>query len=277
MIGAEIFNANGDLVTDFNRAMYVRETGQTALLKSSWTQEWGSNRMIVGDGVHSDALCPHGPQQFEFLHDVWPQTIGPVITQTVSGAVVRRPQNFFGREDLFFFRGPSDKAVTFAAAVEIVYPEFAPGGTMPVMSTNDNSPFEYRVLSPELPGYTPQETYGLQISDTSGQVAYDSRYPALRISHAFFIDETVIGSVLETGAPHVITLPRALPNAWICCPYWCSFWLGSNGNQSELWLARPGLSQANPTQMVITRQGRFGGNLLKRFYNDAWVILAEPV
>lgn len=96
-------------------------------------------------------------------------------------------------------------------------------------------------------------TVGMQLRNAANQITFDSRQPLMAIEHSLIIPAAVMANVLENDATHTITLPRAVPNAFVCSPIWQSYYRVNEvlNARSDVHLAL--LRQTSPTTLTVTR------------------------
>ena len=120
---------------------------------------------------------------------------------------------------------------------------------MPDRSTNPN----FILLSNSVPSGSTGDNYGIQIRNSAGDIIVDSRRPLLSIDHTHIVPASLLGDVLTNGVTRTITIPYAIPNAYVHAPMWKSF---RRRNQyinvdSAIDFAR--IRQTNSTTFTIDR------------------------
>lgn len=132
---------------------------------------------------------------------------------------------------------------------------------MPDRSTSPN----FVLLSNNVPSGSTGDNYGVQIRNSSNNIVVDSRRPLMSIDHTHIVPASLLDDVLTNGATRTITIPYAIPNAYVHAPMWKSFRRHNPviNASSNIDFAR--IRQTNSTTFTVDRvtySAGLGGKLL---------------
>jgi len=259
--GAEFLNSDGLSQISFNDTMYKKGSGLTD--KTYFTP-------TVARSLLSSTVAGVQPKDSNSTHV---DSIGQIAAagynvETHSGIDIKVPSSVWNSTDLVFYQLSSP--ITYSATYNHAYPELSFVGTIPVVATDNYQRLNFKVASTNTNTFSPTETMGMQLLDASGNVQFDSRHPTIQIVKTFIITETQMSDCILNNTLIDLTLPYAVSDPWICCPYWVSF-RANTINQ----VTRPKIWKLNDTTLRIQRNGGTGGSMFRQAFQAAWVIVAK--
>lgn len=121
------------------------------------------------------------------------------------------------------------------------------------------------------PAPSPSGNYGLRLFREDGSVSWDSRQVPATVEHVHILSGTSVIRALERRRSFTFTIPIAIPNAYIHCPNWTSFYRGSAYTNQYTDVTFPNIRQVNSTTFEVTpdrwagpRTAAIGNFLLSR-------------
>lgn len=249
-------NESGSLIVDFERTLYVRTSGMTVDARIAM---WDARNTLGGSARASGHIDPfqqalNYPFQWFYDTDVLPIKTKVLFAgyETFDDAGVT---HFITTLDMVlgetaFVRLDASGVYTMHQAF-LDHPNFAgsPRGSL-FLNTEGNSDIPWLILSTDPPIAPPTEQYGFQLFNDSGDLTFDSRRPLFSVRYYSVIPATTLEAVLDTGVPYDLTLPEAIPGAYVCAPYFSSFF--SVGSLDRLYSLM--MKQVSPTVIRFTRE-----------------------
>jgi hypothetical protein len=185
----------------------------------------------------------------------------------VSGGTTVDLPDQWELDDLVFYRLGGEKII-FSTSVWHNYPECDGPASVALVATEADTAIDWKVCSPSAPSGDFGDPWGLQLLDENGQVTFDSRWPFMEIVSVHTVSEAIMRDIIINGASHDITLPYAVPDPWICCPYHVSF-------QQNVGTVRPGIRRVNDTTLRIDRVGSPESSFDRRAFQGGLIIVAR--
>lgn len=257
-------NANGDRVVDFEHTYYLKSEGTTKLYNDLQAESaaladangrpnsFGHRRPLAAGGVALNQVAsPAGTY---------------ALVPTDGSITLTHPAPVMGYGDQVFYQlGPS--GIWRSININLSLPEY-PGGSIGLVWTDHGGPLPYRIASPIAPPFVPTTAYSLQLW-RKGVKLFDSRYPQIAVIAHFVVSKAQISSILTTGDPLVLPLPKAAPNCWLSIPAHAAMLSMSGGTGTVQ------IHQTDPSTLTLSRRGTPSGSLRQSFTQDVVIIVAR--
>lgn len=216
--GLNLFNANGDRVVEFKSTLYAKATGNTRPHGDLYTE---------ADAIATAAGYPATARQLLGTSAAWVRSTTQVAEQdawaaSLNGCRILGPKLDLNVGDTVFYK-VNLKGLYMQGQVFCDLPGGYPlNKGAGVASTETDSSLPYLVASTTAD--TPAgETYGLVLRDEAGTITFDSRKPLFSIFYSTVITSATFTSIIDTGTPVNITLPKAVSGAYVSMPSFVNF------------------------------------------------------
>lgn len=254
----------------------MNSAGMNWLERWEWRGEFGCFYTHV-DVSGARVAFPHAA-----LSGLTYQTFGDV------GVVVPQQNSLVGFDSSVFYQLGTAGRILFRSA-EIcmdLWDASLPKTLIPIAWLDSAWSCPYRIIGPGVNPADISGTYGMKIWDQTGELAFDSRAPIMPIRYAFIFTKAQMDDVIENGAVVTITLPEAMPDAWISAPFFSAYrleWYRRLGGQERYRCYYVGLRQTSDTTLQFSRfthaadVGSNLDNLGRTYTHDAVFYVARNI
>lgn len=285
--GIEIFNVDGLKVLDFERTLYVKDTGNLVAGNADYylpaVTAYPTARRMAGPLDYP----MNYPAQFAFAAGA---TARYVIETRVPWAGFEHvnsggtdyvyPVMNMTPGDLIFCRVDTWGMYTQWNA----YLDRAGFGSVrgtSCINTEGNNALPFIHASPNPPAGALSEQYGVQLFDAAGQSVFDSRRPIFSVFQAVLVSGASLSNLISTGTPIDITLNKSTPGAYVAAPYMSSFFSVTPGAGSTWLLQSAMLKQTSATNLRLTRETLLThatpSGTTRSFSQDLFILIGRPL
>ena len=245
-----ITNTQGDQVIEFKKTLYVKEEGLTRSNHDLWLEAKtdGTARgvsysfphsRVIGDALYRVATSSGAIQVASqsgtcYLvgtgHGLFMPTMNMEPTDTV-----------FYRVDTVGLHSHTEHLLDF--------PDGPVGGYCSA-NTQGDAAIPYKIVSTDLPGFTPDPGFHLQVNDDAGDLVFDSRYPLFSVFQTEVVPQSVVADIMDNNTSFDITLRKSAPGCYVACPFLFTFnsW-GGGGSGFQMLM----IKQINATTLRLSR------------------------
>lgn len=244
--GIDVRNEFGDSVFEFQRAMFIKESGLTKT--SSDIGMTNSDGFFLGPSTRELYTINQSPSRH-------PHFIGSG-TGRFTGIFANRdrfPRPLRDRSSMVFYQvgnvgllHHSEHTISPPWNTNQT-PEY---GMFSMCLPNDNTPLPY-FIADAIPQTGLSGNYGMQIKDAQSEILFDSRADFVSISEVLYVPKSAIQNILNNDASIDLSLRTSVPDCYICAPNHTSF-RRESGSSARYRHVR--IRQTSPTTLRLTRR-----------------------
>jgi hypothetical protein len=244
-----ITNASGDQVIEFKKTLYVKESGLTKDYDTIYTEARtdGTAKGVSYSFPHVRNIIGYSPLMGRILGLVTQvASQSGTCYEIGSGHGLYMPTMNMEPSDTVFYQ-VSDTGLLTHTEHLLDFPDGPVGGFCSA-NTEGDAHIPYKIVSTDLPGFTPDPGFHVLVNDDAGVLVFDSRYPLFSVFQTEIVAQSVVADIMDNNTTHDITLTKSAPDCYIACPFLITFSSWSGGGLRFLRI-----KQINDTTLRLSR------------------------